>query len=182
MKTILGIAVVIILALRAVGDDSTRLTMRFNRAPVEQVASFYSVLTGTKLEIEAGVSATVTLNTQEQVTEGEATRLIEEALRKQNVGIYRMNANVITVRWIDPAMRPQGSAPGLAWATSGVSDTTTNGPPRMSYKDRREERNRARLERNGLAKQTNAVHKAGMQEDPNQVPEDTAHKLADPQH
>lgn len=168
-------------ALRAAGDDGVRLTMRFDNAPVEQVASFYSDLTGNRVAIEPGVHAKVTLITQEEVTKEGAVRLIKEALLQQNVGIFPPVTNTLVLRWAAPVIRPHRASGGLPTTVTDLSGTATNGLPRMSYQARREERDRARLASKRLPHPTNAVYEAGTEENP-KVPENAARKLADPQY
>jgi hypothetical protein len=159
----IAVIVVITLALRAAGDDGVRVDIVFKKAPVDQVAAFYFDLTGNRVEVETGVYATVSLRTEWGVTKGEAVRLVEEALREQNVGLFPKAPNLFAARWIDPAIRPPGPPFGVSYSTSSVPSTTTNGHTRMSYINRRAERERTRKGSKGLAQQTNVVHKATTQ-------------------
>jgi type II secretory pathway component GspD/PulD (secretin) len=168
-------------ALRASGDDGVRVAMRFNDAPVEQVAAFYCQLTGNQMAIETGVYATVTLVTQEEVTREDAARLIKEALLQQNVGVFPLGTNTVVAKWADPIIGTQRVSGGVPTVAFGSSGMTTNGRPRMSYQVRRRERDRVRLEGKGLAHPTNAAHQAEAEKNPNNVPNDTARPLADPQ-
>lgn len=132
ITVILGIT----LALSAVGDAGVWVQLVFKKAPVEQVVKLYSDLTGNKVEVEAGVYATISLRTENDVTKGEAVRLVEEALREQNVGLFPKAPNICVARWIDPAVRPQGTPSGLSPSISRVS-STTNGNKILSHKARR---------------------------------------------
>jgi len=145
------------LAVSAVGGDGVMVQLVLKEAQVEQVVALYSDLTGKKVEVEAGVHATVSLRTEKDVTKGEAGRRIEEALREQNVGLFQKARDILVARWIDPTMTRPKKAGGLSPSTPIVFGTATNGRTRLSYKMRREELRRERME--ARAARTNASAK-----------------------
>jgi len=152
MAVVLGV----VLALTAVGDDGVRVALVFREAPVEQVTALYSDLTGHKVEVEDGVYGRISLRTEQDVTKGEAIRLVEEALREQNIGLFPKVPNIVTARWINPALRPQGTPTGLSSSTPVVLGTATNEHTRPSYEAWRVARDRLRRElREAWAARTN---------------------------
>jgi len=118
------------------------VSLRFDNAPLEQVTMLYFDLTGKKVEVEAGVYAAVTLRTQEDLTKGETVRLVETALRAQNVGLFPAATNTLVARWIEPSLRLQR----IPFDRSGVTSSATNGHVQQSYKSRRVERENNRRE------------------------------------
>jgi hypothetical protein len=75
--------------------SATMHTLNFRNAPLRQVLEYYTILTGKKVDIEPGLTATITLKTDKRITNGEAIAQCEEALNKQNICIVAVSTNLV---------------------------------------------------------------------------------------
>jgi type II secretory pathway component GspD/PulD (secretin) len=161
LTVFVGVAFVLGVA-RAEQGAERLISMRFDNAPATHVAECYSELVGKPVQVETGVCGTVNLRIEESVPPAEALRLIEEALRKQNIGICTTPTNTLVLKWIDASIATNRAQRFQPTVNSNLSNQLE--AARRTLIERLREADRARAQR---------TNEAPRQESPNQPAEGT---------
>ena len=78
-----------------------QVAFAWSNVPLDMVIGTYSEWTGKQVDIVRGVNAKITLRTEGNRTLTEAANLVEQELKKHNIGVFAITSNRVVFTWID---------------------------------------------------------------------------------
>ena len=94
-----------LLVLAGVATALGQITVKFHDLPLDLALAQYAEWTGKSVEIVQGVNARITL-LERDLSQTQATALLEQELKNQNIGLFAITSNRLVAAWLDASKAP----------------------------------------------------------------------------